>query len=56
MIGLVPLVYGLVRFDVIATLTGLLIVEGGKVWFLDRMVLIFEEMKTRNAEYASWES
>ena len=26
-----------------------------KCWSLDRMVLLFEEMKGRNAEYASWE-
>jgi hypothetical protein len=26
--------------------------QGGKLWYLDRMVLLFEEMKTRDTEYA----
>jgi hypothetical protein len=30
-------------------------VQGGKLWYIDRMVLLFEEMKTRDPEYARWE-
>ena len=33
---------------------GILIVHGGKLWFIDRMVLLFEDMKGR-PEYAGWE-
>jgi hypothetical protein len=54
-VGLVLLVYGLVVFDVIAVVAGILIVAGGKLWFIDRMVLLFEDVKTRRPEYAAWE-
>lgn len=54
-VGLVPVVYGLAALKVTPTVTGLLIVQGGKLWYIDRMVLLFEEMKTRNPEYARWE-
>jgi hypothetical protein len=54
-VGLAILIYGLAALDAIATVSGVLITQGGKVWYLDRMVLLFEAMKTRNPEFASWE-
>jgi hypothetical protein len=54
-VGMVPLVYGLGALKVISTVTGILIVQGGKLWYIDRMVLLFEDMKARNPEYAGWE-
>jgi hypothetical protein len=54
-VGLVPIAYGLAKLKVGPTVGGMLIVQGGKLWYLDRMVLLFDEMKTRNAEYAGWE-
>jgi hypothetical protein len=33
----------------------MLILQGGKVWYIDRMVLLFEEMKRLDPEYARWE-
>jgi hypothetical protein len=54
-VGMAVLVYGLVRFDLLATVTGLVIAQTAKAWFIDRMVLLFEDMKTRNAGYAAWE-
>ena len=54
-IGVLPLAYGLVVLDPIATVSGLLLVQLGKLWYLDRMVLLFEAMKSTNAEYAGWE-
>ena len=47
--------YGLVRLDVFAVVAGVMITQLAKFWYLDRMVLLFDEMKGRNAEYASWE-
>jgi hypothetical protein len=35
---------------------GVLLAQLAKSWYLDRMVLLFEEMKGRNPEYAKWES
>jgi Family of unknown function (DUF6653) len=54
-LGLPFIVYGLVTFDVVAAFTGVLIVQRGKLWYLDRMVLVFEAAKVTSAEYASWE-
>ncbi len=54
-IGLVPLAYWLAALRVTPTVTGILMVQGGKLWYIDRMVLLFEEMKTRDPEYARWE-
>ena len=34
---------------------GIAIVDGGKMWYLDRMVLLYEDMKSRRADYADWE-
>jgi hypothetical protein len=54
-IGLGPLAYGLTKLKATPTVLGTLIVQGGKLWYLDRMVLLFEEMKTQDPEYARWE-
>jgi hypothetical protein len=53
--GMAVLIYGLVRLDPLMTLTGLVLSQTGKGWFLDRMVLMFDDMKERTAEYAKWE-
>jgi len=55
MLGLVPLAYGLVVLDALAVVTGIVIVQCAKAWFIDRMVLLFKDMKARHPEYASWE-
>ena len=54
-LGLVLLAYGLTTFDPLSTVAGILITSLGKLWYIDRMVLLFEDMKHRNAEYAKWE-
>ena len=54
-IGMAMLVYGLVVLDVWLTVAGIVIVHGGKLWYLDRMVLLFEDTKQRNDTFASWE-
>jgi hypothetical protein len=42
-------------FDLVAVVAGIVIVQCAEAWFLDRMVLLFDDMKTLNPEYASWE-
>lgn len=32
-----------------------MIVQCAKAWCLDRMVLLFDDMRGRRAEYAEWE-
>ena len=54
-VGMAVLAYGLVELDLVAVVAGLVIVQCAKAWFIDRMVLLFEDMKTHNPEYASWE-
>ncbi len=54
-IGVALLGYGLWVLDPLTAVAGLLIVQGGKAWYIDRMVLLFDDMKGRNAEYASWD-
>ena len=54
-IGMALLAYGLVDLNLLATVTGLLITHGGKVWYLDRITLLFADMKSRSPEYASWD-
>lgn len=54
-IGLAMLVYGVIALDVWLTIAGIVIVHGGKLWYLDRMVLLFEDMRQRDATFASWE-
>jgi hypothetical protein len=53
--GLAALVYGLVELDLLAVVSGLLITQTAKAWFIDRMVLLFEHMKAGNPTYAGWE-
>jgi hypothetical protein len=32
-----------------------LLAQTAKAWFLDRMVLLFEDMKARDPAYGAWE-
>ena len=54
-VGLVVLAWGLIQLDVIYTVAGLVILQTAKAWFIDRMVLLFDDMKARVPEYADWE-
>jgi hypothetical protein len=53
--GVALLAYGVVELDVLSAVAGLVIAQTAKAWYLDRMVLLYEEMKARNPEYAAWE-
>ena len=53
-VGLVPLAYGLIDLDAIAALTGMVIVQAAKLWYIDRMVLLFDELKS-DPRYAAWD-
>jgi hypothetical protein len=55
LVGMAVLAWGLVELDLLAVVAGLVIVQCAKAWYLDRMMLLFEDMKTRNPEYAAWE-
>jgi hypothetical protein len=53
-VGLVPFVIGLVQLNVWATVAGTAVMMIGKLWFLDRMVWLFDDMKDTNDEYRGW--
>jgi hypothetical protein len=56
--GMALLVYGLVvlgQIGLVAAVAGLVIVQCAKAWCLDRMVLLFEDLKSHNKEYSRWE-
>jgi len=46
MIGMVVLCYGVVTLNFWATMCGLVAAIGGKLWFVDRMVWLFEDMQS----------
>lgn len=48
-IGAALVIVGLFRLDLWATLLGAAFVYGGKLWFLDRMVWLYEDMKQHEA-------
>ena len=52
--GLAVMAYGLVRLDWLAVVSGVLLAQTA-AWLLDRMVLLFEDMKARDPAYAAWE-
>lgn len=53
-VGGVFLIWGLVVLDVWSTLLGFTLVMLGKLWYLDRMVWLYQDMKDANLEYQSW--
>lgn len=53
-VGAAVLVYGLVRLEITATLVGLAVAAGAKLWFVDRMVWLFEDMCRTEPRYRDW--
>jgi len=53
-LAVIPLVYGIIIYEPLVTCLSLVLVIGGKLWFLDRMVWLYHDVKDRNKEYASW--
>ena len=46
--------WGFFAFDLWSTIFGMALVYCGKLWFLDRMVWLWEDMKDTNEEYRGW--
>ena len=51
--GIPFLILGLVNLEVYPTLMGVILINLGKLWFIDRMVWLYEDMK-EHQEYHSW--
>jgi hypothetical protein len=52
--GGVLIIWGVTALDLCPTLLGAALVYLGKLWFVDRMVWLYEDMKDANSEYRSW--
>jgi hypothetical protein len=53
-VGAVFVVWGLVTLAMWPTLFGSVLIYCGKLWFLDRMVWLYEDMIVTNETYRSW--
>ena len=53
MIGLPFIVWGIWMLNIWAMFSGCIFVYAGKLWFLDRMVWLYRDMK-KHPEYVSW--
>lgn len=52
--GTLFLIWGIWQLHPWATLMGIVLVYTGKLWFLDRMVWLYEDMKETTPEYRTW--
>lgn len=53
--GAVPWIYGLWSLDTGMILFGLALMIGGKLWFVDRMVWLYQDMKVVSPIYSGWQ-
>ena len=52
--GFVPLAWGLIALAFWPTIFGVALTALGKLWFVDRMVWLYEDMKDARPEYQAW--
>ncbi len=52
--GIPLLIHGLYLLEIWPTLLGAVLIYLGKMWFIDRMVWLFEDMKDQHPPYAAW--
>jgi hypothetical protein len=53
-IGAIPFIWGLVVLEIWPTVVGGVVIVISKLWFADRMVWLYEDMKDATPEYRSW--
>lgn len=54
-LGIPVCIYGLVFAEPWAVVAGGVIVYAGKLWFVDRMAWLYQDMKDTHPDYASWQ-
>jgi uncharacterized membrane protein HdeD (DUF308 family) len=52
--GTIILFWGLYALDIWPTFLGMAMIMLGKLWLVDRMVWLYEDMKNTSPEYRSW--
>ena len=53
-LGALPWAWGLWSYDPGLILTGLTLMIGGKLWFVDRMAWLYQDMSAASPHYAAW--
>ena len=53
-LGMLFVLFGVLMFDLWPAVFGMALVYCGKLWFLDRMVWLWEDMKDATPEYRGW--
>lgn len=53
-LGAVPIIWGVVTLAVWPTLFGAALIYLAKLWFIDRMVWLYEDMRDATPEYRRW--
>ena len=53
-LGMIVLAWGVIDLAIWPTLLGVVLVYAGKVWFLDRMVWLYHDMKDADPRYRGW--
>ena len=53
-LSLIPMVWGLWALDPFAAALGAILASAFKIWFVDRMVWLYEDMKDAAPEYRGW--
>lgn len=54
-IGMILAIWAIIYYSVWGAVFGTVLAYIGKSWYLDRMVWLYETMKSKNKEYQSWE-
>ena len=54
-VGILPWVYGLWVINLWAVLLGIAVIVGGKLWFVDRMAWLYQDMKDADPRYSEWQ-
>jgi len=54
-IGMLIAIYSVIYYWIWGAILGITLAYLGKSWYLDRMVWLYETMKTQNEEYQKWE-
>ncbi|NVK12631.1 MAG: hypothetical protein HWE35_00460 [Rhodobacteraceae bacterium] len=53
-IGVIPWIHGLWALNPGTALAGLILMIGGKLWFVDRMAWLYQDMQDEHPGYARW--
>ena len=53
-LGAIPFIWGLIRLEIWPTILGGVVIIISKLWFADRMVWLYEDMKNKTEEYKKW--